>query len=1536
MFSLGLRLFIFTSFFFVLTRLSGQVHFTDSFKTNLNNWDIKTGTWNISSSTLIGYWNLSSGGATASQATMLLDSRYQLDDSFEVSVDFTRVADIGNSNYYQCAAGISLYKANNDKIQFYLGNGGNNWGSTTQDTIRYTFSQYNGRWSGKNVWNIWSNKYSYNPNNWQNLTFEKFGNRYVSYFNGNKVGFFFDCFLDGDGDVGFHTYGTKKYDNFTITKVVPSKHLDWLAEEYNLCGLDSIELSMELECVDSVRWSTNSKAETINVKMPGTYKVDVYSSGFHYTDSTVVNGCRDTIYTSRDTNCITLVQTFIDSFHTDFLGTIPNANTVDDKLFFFGKRKKPLNSSVQTSEDSIRSYNLATSKWETYSFNLPYSIHGMTQAINKGQKFLLSPDYDNGQWSGIGGKQKVVEVDFEEETAKETANVNNSSLWNMASCKLNDSIIIGGGYSGGDKVRIYKYDTASEALTYLFDFKYGRSMTKIIPISSNEAVVMGGNIYATSNANRIEKINFSSRISSLYNSQLPSNTTSNEIRNLICWHIPSQKRIYYFQQGLNKELKYFNYEHDFIGSTGITVDGEFAFASIQDSKDSSSVYVFKKGNSGRFNHIYRLDLDFTNTLADDFFNGLGNDTVLCSEQSTPLYLNSNSYDSLYWNDNSTKDTIWINNSGRYSVEIYRNQCSTKISKSVTFIDTKIINLNDTFCIGDTIELMVDDYDQIIPDRCDTTVLPNSIRQSLTSYYTFCDSTYDLSGNGNNLIASNLKKTYSTLYEAGTALEFNGVSSQLKASMGNIFQDSFSFIGWYKWEKPSNSSSWFSFFSKSSYCDDLALMYNSQGKYVRLYTRNNCLGSKDFFNIELDSCKWYQVALTYDKQNCSFYLNGKKMGNVAINQISENDTLYIGSMKQSYVWSGKVDDVMIVKKTLDEKSLTELYNARKPLSGCISYLWSDNTTSKEYSGLIISDSTISVRTIGDNFQCIDSINAFVSVIDASITPAGPFCENGGIQTLSAAVNTGGWFTNTSYLDSAGNFNPAIATSGSHTVFYTFTDDNGCTETDSTTILIDTIPDASISAAGPFCENGGIQTLSAAVNTAGWFTNTSYLDSVGNFNPAVAQTGSHQVYYTYTDSNGCTDTDSTTILVDTIPDASITPAGPFCVNARMQVLSGAVNPGGTFNTTSYLDNAGNFDPALATPGSYLVYYTFVDGNNCSAIDSITITVHPTEDPTITGPTSLCINDDPVQFNSASTQGSFGGGSYINPTGLFNPQQANIGLNEVWYDVTNTFGCRTADTVEVNILDAPANEITIDPIEGCDPLGVTVSTDPADSLIWDIAGDVFYNQESVTSTYGSGNYVVTLRAKNGLGCEVIRDSSFIVHPNPIADFNYSPDVIYISNPLVQFEDESTGNIVDWYWDFGNGFNTGQQNPNHRYNAGGEYNIVLLIEDDNGCVDTAEQTLIVKDELLALTPNAFTPNGDGLNDVFQFRGKGMNKISLSIYNRWGEKLYANDDFVSWDGTIQGKKLPEGTYIFTATIISSTGQKHFKKGTLHLLRPKE
>ena len=88
---------------------------------------------------------------------------------------------------------------------------------------------------------------------------------------------------------------------------------------------------------------------------------------------------------------------------------------------------------------------------------------------------------------------------------------------------------------------------------------------------------------------------------------------------------------------------------------------------------------------------------------------------------------------------------------------------------------------------------------------------------------------------------------------------------------------------------------------------------------------------------------------------------------------------------------------------------------------------------------------------------------------------------------------------------------------------------------------------------------------------------------------------------------------------------------------------------------------------------------------------------------------------------------------------------------------------------------------------------------------------------------------------------------------------------------------------------------------------------------------------------PTAFTPNGDGLNDKFLPRGSfhDIKAYRLEIYNRWGERVYETVDYVNggWDGTINGREVPTGAYVYIVNYTSADGQEYEEQGTVSLTR---
>jgi gliding motility-associated-like protein len=104
---------------------------------------------------------------------------------------------------------------------------------------------------------------------------------------------------------------------------------------------------------------------------------------------------------------------------------------------------------------------------------------------------------------------------------------------------------------------------------------------------------------------------------------------------------------------------------------------------------------------------------------------------------------------------------------------------------------------------------------------------------------------------------------------------------------------------------------------------------------------------------------------------------------------------------------------------------------------------------------------------------------------------------------------------------------------------------------------------------------------------------------------------------------------------------------------------------------------------------------------------------------------------------------------------------------------------------------------------------------------------------------------------------------------------------------------------------------------------------------VDTATAIIIVENGLTLEIPNVFTPNGDGINDLFTILSTGVKEIDLQIFNRWGQKLFSfNGPKAAWDGlTDKGAKVPDGTYFFFVKATGFDDKTIEKQGTVNLFR---
>ena len=176
--------------------------------------------------------------------------------------------------------------------------------------------------------------------------------------------------------------------------------------------------------------------------------------------------------------------------------------------------------------------------------------------------------------------------------------------------------------------------------------------------------------------------------------------------------------------------------------------------------------------------------------------------------------------------------------------------------------------------------------------------------------------------------------------------------------------------------------------------------------------------------------------------------------------------------------------------------------------------------------------------------------------------------------------------------------------------------------------------------------------------------------------------------------------------------------------------------------------------------------------------------------------------------------------------------------------------------------------------------------------------------------------------------------VLPKPTAAFTFTPKSPIVDEK-VYFHYMGKG-ADNWSWYFDNEKGPGDRivDIDYIFREPGEKDIMLVSKNKAGCTDTSRYHLMVRFEAKIFVPKAFTPNGDGLNEGFKAVCMGIDKLHMTIFNRWGEQVYETDDLnAAWDGTFKGVVSQEGVFLYVIKAQDNGKNWHYLKGTVTLLR---
>ncbi len=477
---------------------------------------------------------------------------------------------------------------------------------------------------------------------------------------------------------------------------------------------------------------------------------------------------------------------------------------------------------------------------------------------------------------------------------------------------------------------------------------------------------------------------------------------------------------------------------------------------------------------------------------------------------------------------------------------------------------------------------------------------------------------------------------------------------------------------------------------------------------------------------------------------------------------------------------------------------------------------------------------------------------------------------------------------------------------------------------------------------------------------WDFGNYLFDTLKNTSTTYAIAGIYKVTLTITDDKGCSADTSLKVEISPIPKADFKFLNA-CIGDSVSFYTlpdagGAIVSQALWNFGDSPDYIDALNPKHIYTGvakTYSVQLIVKSNKNCIGTKTKMLELYPKPSVSFEAPSGCALKS--LKFNNFSDGNlsfwNFGDGTTItdrNPIHKYN----SAGAKTVKLIVSNNYGCKDSMTKSLSIFKLPVFDFVATDTAGC-PVFLTNFMGNAiagsDSIVtwkWIFnPASIKFGKTVIGAPFEEeGNYSPTLVATSINGCADTVQKKYYIHvyPVPKPDFIISPGVLSTYEPKALIIDQSSADVVKWEWDLGDGIKELNKTKfYHEYKDLNRANYTVNLKTTNqyGCFASTFRRIGLVSERTVFIPNAFTPNGDKINDLFMPYASGdlLNaNFRMYVFDRWGIKvLFSGDLNQGWNGSFKGEVCERDVYVYTVVFTNKEDGSVLAKfkGTVTLIQ---